>query len=82
MRPLSTEADADGEHDGAVPVTGITRTLEPGMYGPTHAQHMKTSGRFQSVGVAMVLSNVLNTEGKTSFLPPVAKTHEKPDYYE
>ena len=26
--------------------------------GSTHAQHMKTSVRFQAVGVAMVLSNV------------------------
>ena len=34
MRPLSTEADADYEHDGTVPVTGITRTLEPGVCGP------------------------------------------------
>ena len=38
--------------DGLLAIIGTWRA------GSTHAQHMKTSVRFQAVGVAMVLSNV------------------------
>ena len=57
------------EHGGAVFVTGIRRTLEPGVDGE-HAQHMETSVRFQAAGVAMKNKMGTNSWRTTSYFVP------------
>ena len=61
------ESVKNPQHGGASSVSGISSSLEP-----CDAEQMKTSVRFQAVGLTMVLSNVLD-HSEEDFVPCLLK---------
>ena len=75
--PLSTEADAESEHGGAAFVTCIRRTLEPGVDGQHTPYTWKRECASRLLESRRFIQMFMDTQRKTSFLPPVAKACEK-----
>ena len=74
-RPFSTEADVETEHGGASSVTGCKAIIGTRRGRSTHTQHMKTSVRFQAVGVAMASSSVLDHSERDFVLCLLLRRH-------
>ena len=58
QRPLSTKGDVEKRTRWCIVCVGHHAHIGTRRAGSTHAQHIKTSVRFQAVGVAMIYSNV------------------------